>query len=259
MSSVSLIGAGNMARAMARGWRAGDGGPDEIFISDSGSGSAESLATEVGGVAVSGASEAFSSSGIAFLAVKPATLALVAEQAKSFSGTVVSLLAGTELSLVTASFPQAQCVRVMPNVAVEKRRGVLCRTVPASSGSNESDEGDLAELLAVLGHVVEIPERLFDAATAVMGCAPAYFALVAEAIADSGVRAGLPEDLAAELVSETLAGTAELLDDRDTLALRRAVTSPGGSTAAGLAALERGAVRAVFAEAVAASIERMKE
>ncbi len=256
MSSVSLIGSGNMARAMARGWRAGDGGPDEIFVCDSGSGSAETLADEVGAVAVSGVSEAFSSSEIAFLAVKPAALAAVAREADGYSGTVVSLLAGTDLSLLRSSFPGAECVRVMPNVAVEKRRGVLCRTVPESP---ESAEADLAGLLAVLGLVIEIPERLFDAATAVMGCAPAYFALVAEAIADSGVRAGLPEDLAAELVSETLAGTAALLEDRDTLALRRAVTSPGGSTAAGLAALERGAVTAVFAEAVAASIDRMKE
>lgn len=245
-----------MARAMARGWRAGDGGPDEIFLCDSGSGSAETLAGEIDGVAVSDASEAFSRSETAFLAVKPAALAAVAREADGFSGTVVSLLAGTSLSLLMASFPGAECVRVMPNVAVEKRRGVLCRTVPESPGSAEAD---LAGLLAVLGLVVEIPERLFDAATAVMGCAPAYFALVAEAITDSGVRAGLPEDLAAELVSETLAGTAALLEDRDAEALRQAVTSPGGSTAAGLAVLEQGEVRAVFAEAVAASIDRMKE
>ncbi|MFM8519433.1 MAG: NAD(P)-binding domain-containing protein, partial [Solirubrobacterales bacterium] len=66
MSSVSLIGSGNMARAMARGWRAGDGGPDEIFVCDSGSGSARTLADEIGGVAVSGVSEAFSRSEIAF-------------------------------------------------------------------------------------------------------------------------------------------------------------------------------------------------
>lgn len=244
-----------MARAMARGWRAGDGGPDEIFVCDSGSGRAEALAAEIGGVAVSGASEAFSESGLVFLAVKPASLESVARESQGFSGTIVSLLAGTGLSRLASSFPEARCVRVMPNVGVEKRRGVLCLSRPDGV---EMDQADLTELLGQLGLVVEIPERLLDAATAVMGCAPAYFALVAEAIADSGVRAGLPEDVAAELVSETLAGTAELLTDRDTLALRRAVTSPGGSTAAGLAALERGAVRAAFAEAVAASIEKMK-
>jgi pyrroline-5-carboxylate reductase len=244
-----------MARALARGWRAGDGGPDEIFVCDSGSGRAEALAAEIGGVAVSGASEAFSESGLVFLAVKPASLESVARESQGFSGTIVSLLAGTELSRLASSFPEARCVRVMPNVGVEKRRGVLCLSRPDGI---EMDQADLIGLLGHLGLVVEIPERLLDAATAVMGCAPAYFALVAEAIADSGVRAGLPEDVAAELVSETLAGTAELLTDRDTLALRRAVTSPGGSTAAGLAALERGAVRAAFAEAVAASIEKMK-
>ena len=93
---------------------------------------------------------------------------------------------------------------------------------------------------------------------AVMSCSPAYVALVAEALADAGVREGLDARLAQTLVTETLAGTAELLRDRDTLSVRRAVASPGGSTAAGLAALERGAARAAFADAVRASLERMR-
>lgn len=254
MTKLALIGAGNMARAMARGWRAGEGGPAEIVVCDSGSGRAEILAAENGAVAVGSASEALSQADTAVLAVKPAALETVAGESGGFSGTVVSLLAGTDLSRLDAAFPDAKCIRVMPNVAVEKRRGVLC-WASASGGLND----EIGEYLRVLGLVVEIPERLFDAATAIMGCTPAYFALVAEAVADAGVRGGLGEELANQMVIETLAGTAELLQDRDTLAVRRAVTSPGGSTSAGLAALERGAIRAAFAEAVAASIARMQE
>lgn len=244
-----------MARAMARGWRAGNGGPADLVICDSGSGRAETLATEVGAMVVASAEEAFSQADIAVLATKPAALGVVASGGSGYEGTIVSLLAGTEISVLQSAFPSAKCVRVMPNVAVEKRRGVLC---VCSDGSGSIDEL-LRNYLEELGLVVDIPERLFDAATAVMGCTPAYFALVAEAVADAGVRSGLTEDLANRMVTETLAGTAELLQDRDTLAVRRAVTSPGGSTAAGLAALERGAIRAAFAEAVAVSIGRMQE
>ena len=91
-----------------------------------------------------------------------------------------------------------------------------------------------------------------------MGCAPAYLALAVEALADAGAEAGLDEDLARELVVETAAGTAELLGDRDPAAVRRAVASPGGSTEAGLEALDREGARDAFAAAVRASLERMK-
>jgi pyrroline-5-carboxylate reductase len=91
-----------------------------------------------------------------------------------------------------------------------------------------------------------------------MSCSPAYVALFTEALVDAGVREGLPEAEAKEVVTATFAGTAALLDEHDTLAVRRSVTSPGGSTAAGLEALERGAVRAAIAEAVEASLARMR-
>ncbi len=91
----------------------------------------------------------------------------------------------------------------MPNVAVEVQRGVLCVA--------GAEAPEVRELLGLLGHVVELPDEAFDAATAVMGCAPAYLALAVEAIADAGADAGLDEELARELVVETTAGTAELL------------------------------------------------
>jgi pyrroline-5-carboxylate reductase len=109
-----------------------------------------------------------------------------------------------------------------------------------------------------LGHVVDLPDEQFDEATAIMGCAPAYLALAVEALADAGAAAGLDPELARELVVETTAGTAELLRERHPADVRKAVTSPGGSTEAGLEALDREGARGAFEAAVAASLARMR-
>ncbi len=117
---------------------------------------------------------------------------------------VVSLLGATSLERVERAFPDAEVVRVMPNVGVEVRQGSALR------GGTRDTRG-YGSLLEGLGHVVELADAQFDAATAVMGCAPAYVALAVEAIADAGAADGLDEELARELVVETTAGTAELL------------------------------------------------
>jgi len=163
---------------------------------------------------------------------------------------VVSLLGATALERVQAEFSGSEVARVMPNVAVEVRRGVLCVAGDVS--------GELREALGVLGHVVELPDSQFDAATAVMGCAPAYLALAVEAIAEAGAVDGLDSELARELVVETTAGTAELLRERHPADVRKAVASPGGSTEAGLEALDREGGREAFEAAVRASLERMR-
>jgi pyrroline-5-carboxylate reductase len=108
------------------------------------------------------------------------------------------------------------------------------------------------ELFGRVGTVIEVPERLVEVAGAVSGVGPAYWALLVEAQVDAGIKRGLPAALATELVIETMAGSAELLRARggDTLAVRREVASPGGTTARGLAALERGGVRPAFLSAM---------
>ncbi|HSC21586.1 MAG TPA: pyrroline-5-carboxylate reductase dimerization domain-containing protein, partial [Solirubrobacterales bacterium] len=129
-------------------------------------------------------------------------------------------------------------------------QGVLC--VAGTAGE------ETREKLQLLGHLVELPEDEFDAATAVMGCSPAYLALAVEAIAEAGAADGLNPALARELVVETAAGTAELLRRHDPAAVRKAVASPGGSTEKGLEALEREGAREAFAAAVRASLEKMR-
>jgi pyrroline-5-carboxylate reductase len=244
---VGFIGSGSMAAAMARGWV---GAVDTMLFTDSGSGRASELAAEVDGRAVGSNTELAESADVLVLAVKPARIGDVSAQIGAVSKPLVSLLGATSLESVRAAFPSADVFRVMPNVAVEVRRGVLC----VAGGESAA----VRALLELLGKTVDLPDAQFDAATAVMGCAPAYLALAVEALADAGAEAGLDEDLARELVVETAAGTAQLLEDRDPAAVRQAVASPGGSTEAGLEALDREGARDAFAAAVRASLERMK-
>jgi pyrroline-5-carboxylate reductase len=242
---IGFCGAGNMAAAMARGWA---GAVEGLLFTDSGSGRAARLAAEVGGEAVASNAELASRSDVVVLAVKPAALEAAAAELGD-AGVVVSLLGATPVDRLREAFPGAEVVRVMPNVAAEVRRGVLCVGGDAQPA--------VRDLLAQLGRVFELPDAQFDAATAVMGCSPAYLALAVEALADAGAEAGLDPGLARELVVETAAGTAELIEQRDPAEVRRAVASPGGSTEAGLEALEAGGARQAFAAAVRASLDRM--
>jgi pyrroline-5-carboxylate reductase len=243
---VGFVGSGNMAAAMARGWR---GEFERILFTDSGSGRAAELARELGGDAV-GNEEAAARADLLVLAVRPAKLEQVAPQLTG-ARELISILAAVSLDRLRRALPGARVLRVMPNVGVEVRRGVMCVTGEASEQARAK--------LELLGHVVELADEEFDAATAVMGCAPAYLALAVEALADAGAAEGLDPELARELVVETAAGTAELLRIRHPADVRRAVASPGGSTEAGLEALDREGARRAFEAAVEASLRRMRQ
>ena len=238
---VGFVGSGNMAAAMARGWA---GEVEAMLFTDSGSGRAAELAAEVGGEAVASNAELAERSDVVVLAVKPAMLEQVAAELGG-ARAVISLLGATPLESVAAAFPER---RRRPGDAERRRRGrarsALRRRRRAARQVREAAR-------PALGHVVELPDAQFDAATAVMGCAPAYLALAVEALADAGAAAGLDEELARELVVETTAGTAELLRLRHPADVRRAVASPGGSTEAGLEALDREGAREAFEAAVA--------
>lgn len=241
---IGLIGAGNMARALARGWG------EAVFCSDAGSGRAAQLVAEVGGEALESNLEVAERADVVVLCHKPAQLGLVAGQVAGTARAVASVLGGTDLGNLRAAYPSVPLLRLMPNTAVEVRRGVTCYA-PAP-GNDPEVESRIVGLFERVGLVVELSEPQLDAATALSGVGPAYQALLAEAQIDAGVRYGLSAPVAARLVCETMAGSAELLAHRnhDTLAVRREVTSPGGGTARGLAALERAGVRAAFQDAM---------
>lgn len=238
---IGLIGAGNMARALARGWG------ERVLATDAGSGRAAALVQELGGEVCATNAELADLADLVVLACKPYQLDAIARETQA-ARRVLSVLGATDAATLRAAYPDADVYVTMPNTPVEVRRGVIivAEETPLPA--------DVHELLERVGTVVVLPERLMGAATATTGVAPAYVALVAEAMVDAAVKHGLKSDLAADLVIEVLAGSAELLRNHggDTLAMRRAVTSPGGSTARGLAALEQAGLRTAFLDAMEA-------
>ncbi len=236
-----------MARALARGW----GQP--VVCSDNGSGRAKALVDELGGEALSNL-EVARRADVVVLCHKPAQLEQVASELHGEAKAVVSILGATRTEDLMRAYPETPVMRMMPNTPVEVRRGViLYARTPTVDPQLETEVVGLFERL---GAVIPLDERLFEAATAVSGVGPAYQALVAEAQVDAAVRHGLAAPLAGRLVTETMAGSAALLFQRDcdTLVVRREVASPGGSTARGLAALERAGVRRAFQDAIDAVI-----
>jgi pyrroline-5-carboxylate reductase len=240
---VGLIGAGNMARALARGWG------DPVLCSDNGSGRAREIVRELGGEAFDSNVEVADRADLIVLCHKPAQFSAVAHDLGGHAKLVASVVGGISNSALRQKYG-VPTFRFVPNTPVEVRRGLVCYS-PAPD-VDPALEAEVVALFARLGTVVEVPEKQSDLASAVMGVGPAYQALLAEAQIDAAVRHGLTPALAGKLVVETMAGTAALLErqDFDTLAVRRAVTSPGGTTARGLAELERGGVRAAFHDAV---------
>jgi pyrroline-5-carboxylate reductase len=194
------------------------------------------------------------------VATKPAQVAeaLVAASEAGLSR-VLSIAAGVTTHQLEAVTGRVPVVRAMPNTPAMVGVGAS-----AICGGHLATEDDLAwaeSLLGAVGTVTRIPEQLMDAVTGVSGSGPAYLFLVAEAMIDAGVLAGLPRDRADALVRQTLLGAATLLagSDEGPEALRAAVTSPGGTTAAALRVLEERAVRAALLDAVAAAAHRSAE
>jgi pyrroline-5-carboxylate reductase len=248
---IGLIGCGNMARALARGW----GRP--LLCADPVADRANALAAEVGGEALATNAEVAERAELVVLCHKPAQLEDVAREVAPGARAVASILAAVPLEALRDAYPERPVYRFIPSLPVEVRQGAVVQAadpVSASEGAGRDAALDAAvsELFAELGTLVVLPDALLDVAMGLMSCAPAYVALVAEAQVDAGVRRGIPAAQGAELVVQTLAGTAELLRRRghDMVAVRREVTSPGGLTARGLDALERAGLRSAFSEAL---------
>jgi pyrroline-5-carboxylate reductase len=237
-----------MARALARGW----GQP--IVCADPLTERAQALVAEVGGKALASNAEVAQQADLVVLCHKPAQLQLVAGEVAPHAKAVASILAATPLAALHDAYPDRPVYRFIPSLPVEVRQGAVVQAAPEVQTELDAQ---VSELFAGLGTLVVLPDTLVDAAMGLMSCSPAYVALVAEAQIDAGVRHGVPAAQGAELVVQTLAGTAELLRrrDNDTQAVRREVTSPGGLTARGLAVLEHAGLRAAFSDALDAVLE----
>jgi pyrroline-5-carboxylate reductase len=199
---------------------------------------------------------------VVVVCLKPADVSEALESAGAALGDdalVLSIAAGVTIATLEAAAPGRPVVRAMPNTPALIGLGAA-----AIAGGTHAHEGhlDLAQqLLGAVGLVVRLPEHLLDAVTGLSGSGPAYVFLVAEALVEAGVLVGLPRPISTQLVNQTLLGAATLLahGDDGPEALRAAVTSPGGTTAAGLRSLEASGVRSAFIDAVVAATRRSTE
>ena len=261
--TLGFIGCGKMASALVRGvLRAGVAARENVFVSDSFSWAAQQLAAETGVSALASNREVVAASEAVLLCVKPQDVLRVLEElAPALSGKlVVSIAAGVSLfSLERSAGEGVRVIRVMPNTPALVQQAASAYAMGKAAGAG--DAAFVEALFGAVGYVGGVKEELLDAVTGLSGSGPAYGFLLIEALADGGVLRGLSRELALKLAAQTLAGAAEMVmqTGQHPGALRDAVASPGGTTIAGIAALEAAGVRAGLIGAVKAATERSKE
>lgn len=261
MSTIGVIGVGAMGEALLAGWLAAGWRASDITVVDAVASRAAQVA-ETHGVASGELADA-GACDIVVIATKPQQLAEVTEalaEVVTPDTLVMSIAAGITIAGIAKGLPEhTKVVRVMPNTPALVGQG-MSGIAPGPGVSDEDAERAL-ELMRAVGSAVMLPEKQLDAVTAVSGSGPAYLFYLAEAMTEAGVHAGLPRDVSTQLVNQTLLGAAQLLRDSDDSAtvLRERVTSPAGTTAAALAALDDRGVRAAVLVAVKAAQQRSVE
>ena len=261
MATYGFIGTGNMGGAVAKAAAKAVGGGN-LFLANRTPAKAEALAAELGGRACDNGTAARQD--YIFLGVKPQMMAGMLEgirpvlrerMEKGETFTLVTMAASLTIEKIQEmAGVEAPTVRIMPNLPISIGKGVILYT---ASGAEKTLPG-LLEALAPAGMLLPVEERLIDAGSAVAGCGPAFACLFIEALADGGVACGLPRAQAQALALQMLAGTAELLlqTGQHPAALKDAVCSPGGTTIAGVHALEKGGFRAAAFDAVKAAYDK---
>jgi len=255
LKQVGIIGAGKIGGSLLV--RLADSGDFDLAVSDI---HPEHLAPyeKYGVHTTSSNRELAERSDLVVAAVKPWDVAQVLmEISPAIEGkAVTSVAAGVSIASISERLPPGTAVlRVMPNVCASVGLGSAVVT------SNEPGRAALPTVMDIFGHVgdvMELPERLFDAATALHGSGPAYVALFADALIQAGVREGIPRDVARRLVVETIGGTAVLLKDRSAHQVRDEVMTPGGTTAAAFVAMEKAGFVAAVYDGVNAATERAR-
>ncbi len=262
--AVAMIGGGQMALALAEGFcRAGLLAAADITVHDPHPPARERVAARLPGIQFADTpAAAAAAASLVFLAVKPQQAAAACREFTGHLGgdaVLVSIVAGMSTDTLAGLAGTKRIVRVMPNTPCLVGHGVsvVCRTPEVSAAAADR----VLSLLASVGHVHEADETLLNAVTGLSGSGPGFVALLVEALADGGVKAGLPRQLALALAVETLSGTAALLEQtgEHPAQIKDRVSSPGGTTIAGLAVLEQRGVRGALIDAVVAAAARAKE
>jgi pyrroline-5-carboxylate reductase len=261
---IGFLGAGKMAAALGKGWRdAGLVTPEDLCASDPLPAARDAFAHQTGGSATERNLDVLERSDLVILAVKPQMMAgLLQEIAPHVAPRhlIVSIAAGVTLQKLSAVFGErTRLVRVMPNTPCLVGASASAYAVGPSATAADTELVD--RLLNRVGRAIAVPEKLLDAVTGLSGSGPAYVFVILEALSDGGVRMGLPRDVATLLAAQTLLGSAQMLLETGLHpgVLKDQVTSPGGTTIAGLQALEQGGLRAALMNAVEAATLRSQE
>ena len=263
MTRLALLGGGQMGEALVAGLVDGGHTPEDIAVAEVSAERRHVLEGRFPKVrVVPSPAWAVAEADVVVVAVKPGDVESAlsgAAPALAPGALVLSIAAGVTIATLEALVPGHPVVRAMPNTPALVRRGAAAIAGGSIAGDEHLRRAE--SILRAVGTVVRVSEPLLDAVTGLSGSGPAYVFLVAEALIEAGVHAGLPRPVSRSLVIQTLLGSATLLSEGDDgpETLRAAVTSPGGTTAAGVAALEARAVRAAFLEAVSAATARSRQ
>ena len=257
---IGFIGTGNMGGALASA--AAKSGEAQVLLANRTRAKAEALAARIG-AAVSGNERIAEEADHIFLGVKPQMIdrvtAPLAPDIAASGAVFVSMLAGVTLARLEGLLGEKKLIRIMPNTPCAVGSGLILRC--ANARVSEEEDAAFAALMRCAGALDKLDERLIDAASAVSGCGPAYAYMFIEALADGAVKCGLPRAKALDYAARTLIGSAEMVlrSGRHPGQLKDEVCSPGGSTIAGVAALENGAFRAACIAAIDAAYEKTKK
>lgn len=237
--------------------------PSDVIISDPQEQRRQELAQKYGIRTTADNQAVYQQSDILLLAIKPQIFDPVvqglAEAERRHHQLVVSILAGMPLHRIESAFPQQPVIRAMPNTPATVGAGMTAIAPGQHANASHLDQG--RQIFEAVGEVVDIPEYQMDAVTGLSGSGPGYIAVVVEALTDGGVAAGLPRAIAAKLALQTVRGTAELLHQTGLhpAILKDRVTSPGGTTIAGIAEMESLGLRSALIDGVKAAYERSQE
>lgn len=262
---IGFLGAGKMATALASGWlQAGWATSATLATSDPAAEACAAFAKATGVTPLEDNKAVVAVSEVLVLAVKPQNMVPLLQQIGGTVTTrhlVISIAAGVTLHQVATGLGghQFRLVRVMPNTPCLV--GASASAYAAGASASAADALLVDQLLHSVGKAIAVPEKLLDAVTGLSGSGPAYVFVIIEALSDAGVRMGLPRDVATLLAAQTLLGSAKLLLEtgQHPGVLKDMVTSPGGTTIAGLHALEAGGLRSALMNAVEAATLRATE
>ncbi len=263
-SKLGVIGAGVMAEAIiSRLLQANIYSPSEIIISEPQTTRRDYWQTQYQVTTTANNSQVFADSEVVLLAIKPQIFPLVSQELidvkDHLNPLILSILAGLPLNKLELTFSDLPIVRVMPNTPAIVGEGM---TAISPNQNVSSEQLDLTKnIFQAIGEVVEVSESIMNAVTGLSGSGPAFVALMIESLADGGVKAGLPRAVAQKLAIQTVLGTAQLLKTQNLhpAQLKDQVTSPGGTTIAGVAQLEKQGFRSAVIEAVKAAYLRSQE